>query len=254
MHPRYVGPVIDAHCHYDATTRRMARTVANLGGLTAAVHLWDAEWPPQPFADSLAEWAAIETLRRCYVPDLSIVGAPEFAPTIENNLVCAADAGAVGVKVWKNVGLWETDVYGNRLDIDDDRLDVLWRTAAQLNLPVVIHQGEPAPYFEPLTDDNPRIAELRANPDLWLGDGRYPAPAHVYERFERLVASQPETIFIGAHFGCFMVLEDVARMLASYPNYNVDTSAVIADLGRDRNPTSAILSLSSMTEFCSAQI
>jgi predicted TIM-barrel fold metal-dependent hydrolase len=233
-HPRYAGPVIDAHLHFDDASREHAPDVLRAGSLDTAIHLWDIRWPPAPFEADSDAWGALEPgLRRCHVPDLSTVGALAF----EEHLVAAARsaeaAGAIGLKVWKNLGLWERDASGARLDVDDPRLTALWAVAAELELPVVIHVGDPPAFFAPLTDDNPRIEELRAHPDWWWGAPGYPTLETLHEQFEHLVAAHPDTTFIAAHFGCFMRWEEVGRMLGSYPNFHVDTAAAIADMGRD---------------------
>jgi predicted TIM-barrel fold metal-dependent hydrolase len=225
QHPRYRGEVIDAHCHYDASTRDRVHHVNRVGGLTAAIHLWDCRWPPTRFDDP--EWARLEpALLRCHVPDFSSLG------TLEAQLREAARAGAVGVKVWKNLGLWLRDGRGRRLAITDPRLEPLWATAGELGLPIAIHTGDPPAFFAPLTDDNPRIEELRKHRDWWYGSGEFPSLERLHEELEIVVAAHRATRFVGLHFGCFMRWADVRRMLARYPNYHVDTAAAIADMGR----------------------
>src|SRR3954447_17644091 len=107
-HPRYTGPVIDAHCHFDAASRAHAQGVLRDGGLRTAIQLWDIEWPPAPFEDERAAWGEeAPGLRRCHVPDLSTVGEPGFGETLVERVRSADADGAVGIKVWKNLGLWE---------------------------------------------------------------------------------------------------------------------------------------------------
>jgi predicted TIM-barrel fold metal-dependent hydrolase len=224
-HPRYRGEVVDAHCHYDASTRARVAHVNRVGGLTTAIHLWDCRWPPARFADS--EWQRLEpALLRCHVPDFSAL------ETLERELRDAARAGAVGVKVWKNLGLWLRDPAGRRLAVTDARLEPLWATAGELGLPIAIHTGDPPAFFAALTDDNPRIEELRKHPDWWYGGGEFPSLERLHEELEILVARNPATRFVGLHFGCFMSWAEVRRMLTTYANYHVDTAAAIADMGR----------------------
>jgi predicted TIM-barrel fold metal-dependent hydrolase len=231
-HPRYRGPVIDAHCHYDETTRAHAAATSALGGLSASIHLWDVQWPPTPPLTEAGTWAALEpALLRCHVPDLSVIGAPAYEEALELGVRDALAAGNVGIKVWKNVGLGICDVDGSRLTVDDPRLGALWHSAGEAGLPIAIHVGDPPAFFAPLTDDNPRIEELRIHPDWWWGGGEHPTLEQIHEQLERVVAAHPETTFIGLHFGCFMRWADVDRMLRSYPNYRVDTAAAIADMG-----------------------
>jgi Amidohydrolase len=223
-HPRYRGAVVDAHCHYDASTRARVHHVNRVGGLTAAIHLWDCRWPPARFEDP--EWARLQpALLRCHVPDFSAL------ETLERELRDAASAGAVGVKVWKNLGLWLRDGAGRRLAVTDPRLEALWEVAGELGLPIAIHTGDPPAFFAPLSDDNPRIAELRKHPDWWYGGGDFPSLERLHEELEIVVARHSATRFVGVHFGCFMSWAEVRRMLATYPNYHVDTAAAIADMG-----------------------
>lgn len=232
-HPRHRGEVIDAHCHYDVSTRARVHHVNRLGGLTAAIHLWDCRWPPtRPDAEATA-WRRLEpALLRCHVPDLSEVGAPGFERALERGVRVAAEHGAVGIKVWKNLGLWLRDRSGRRVAVSDPRLEGLWAAAGELGLPVAIHTGDPPAFFAPLSDDNPRIAELRRHPEWWYGGGEFPSLARLHEELELVVARHAATRFIGVHFGCFMSWADVRRMLDTYPNYHVDTAAAIADMGR----------------------
>jgi predicted TIM-barrel fold metal-dependent hydrolase len=224
-HPRYRGEVVDAHCHYDASTRARVDYVNRVGGLIAAIHLWDCRWPPARFED--AEWRRLEpALLRCHVPDFTAL------ETLEGELREAARAGAVGVKVWKNLGLWLRDPAGRRLAVSDPRLEALWATAGELGLPIAIHTGDPPVFFAPLTDDNPRIEELRKHPDWWYGGGEFPSLRQLHDELESLIAAHPGTRFVGLHFGCFMSWAELRRMLATYPNYHVDTAAAIADMGR----------------------
>ncbi len=232
-HPRYSGPVVDAHCHYDASTRDHAVSTCREAGLATAINLWDLQWPPAGYAQELSDWAELEpTVVRCHVPDLSQVGAHDHSLRLARATREAAALGAAGVKVWKNLGLWERDVDAHRLAIDDARLEPLWDAAAECGLPVCVHIGDPPAFFDPLDERNPRIGELRIHPEWWYGGGEFPELARLHEAFERLVSSHPATTFVGMHFGCFMGWPDLARMLRSHPNYHVDTAAAIADMGR----------------------
>lgn len=172
-------------------------------GLWTALHLWDLSWPPSSFERDASQWSQRSWLLRAHVPDLSDVdvGAER---RLECDLRTAAAGGAVAVKVWKNLGLHLRDARGRRLAIDDSRLATLWTTAAELGLPVIVHQGDPPAFFEPLDECNPRWAELRARPDMWLGGGGFPSLEQLHEEFEAVVAEHRDTTFVGAHFGSFM--------------------------------------------------
>jgi predicted TIM-barrel fold metal-dependent hydrolase len=164
--------------------------------------------------------------------------------------------GARGLKVWKLLGLHARDPRGRLVPVDDARLDAVWATAARLGLPVLVHVADPIAFFDPLDEHNERWEELSAHPDwhFWSPRGSGAAKGghgetgdhgagareedftpfdDILAAFDRVIVRHPETTFIGAHVGC--AAEDLAlvsSMLDRHPNYHVDISARIAELGR----------------------
>ena len=117
--------------------------------------------------------------------------------------------------------------------VDDKRLDMIWATAAELDIPVLAHVADPVAFFKALDAQNERWEELHAHPDWHFPSPPYPSFMAIMEQFERLVTRHPQTTFIGAHVGCYSEnLNWVARMLERCDNYYVDISARISELGR----------------------
>lgn len=235
-HPRYRGPVIDVHVHYWSETREQVAAVNRIGGLSAAIQLWDITWPPPRYAEELDAWRALEPgLMRCHVPDLSAVGDPGFQRQVVADLLEAASLGCVGVKVWKNLGLKLRDVNGRRVPVDDPRLDALWAAVAELELPVLIHVGDPPAMWEPRTPDNPYAHDAFPRSGWcsgwWYSDGDFPSLAQIHDEFENVVSRHPATTFVGAHFGCFLSTPELDRWLRAYPNFHFDTAASISEIG-----------------------
>ena len=54
--------------------------------------------------------------------------------------------GIKGLKFWKTFGLSLKDSRGEKLKIDDRRFDCIWQTAAQFNLPILIHIADPTAF------------------------------------------------------------------------------------------------------------
>jgi predicted TIM-barrel fold metal-dependent hydrolase len=145
----------------------------------------------------------------------------------------AARLGARGLKENKSFGLGQRDAAGDLVPVDDVRLAPIWNLAGDLGMPVIIHTGEPPAFWQPVDVHNERYAELLENPSWSLYGADNPSREALMEQRERLLARHPRTNIIGAHFG--MNPDDLAyaaRLMDTYPNYYVDMSSVIQELGR----------------------
>lgn len=141
--------------------------------------------------------------------------------------------GAQGLKIWKDFGLHVRDETGVLVAVDDPRLDPLWQTTSDLGLPVVIHVADPVAFFDPLDQTNERWGELHAHPDWHFPSPQFPCFNTIIEAFARLVAKFSKLKFIGAHVGCYAEnLAWVSALLEKCPNFYVDISARISELGR----------------------
>jgi predicted TIM-barrel fold metal-dependent hydrolase len=249
---RPAHPVVDAHAHLGPTPfgggwfeRPVGELLSVLDqvGAAAIVDL-DGGWGDHLRAE-LDHYAA--------APDRVIVFAgvdydgfaldDDFGEREAARLRDAAAAGARGLKVWKRLGLRARDRAGRLVAVDDPRLEPLWSTAGELGLPILIHVGDPIAFFLPLDRHNERYEELVEHPDWHFWPPRPPGAAgddpgfpsfdEVMAQFRRVVASHPETTFIGAHVGCAAEdLDWVSAMLDACPNYAVDVAARLGELGR----------------------
>jgi predicted TIM-barrel fold metal-dependent hydrolase len=155
---------------------------------------------------------------------------PEWAAT---RLKVQKERGAQGLKIWKGLGLQVRDPKGQLVDVDDLRLTPIWQTAGEIGLPVIIHVADPVAFFDPIDETNERWEELGEHPDWAFTSPPYPPILHILECLANLVGRHPETTFIGAHVGCYVEnLEWVGGLLDHCPNFYVDISARIGELGR----------------------
>ena len=144
--------------------------------------------------------------------------------------------GAQGLKVWKKFGLHVKDHDGKLVSVDDRRLDVLWETAAELKLPVLIHVADQVAFFEPLDGFNERWEELQGHPDWHFPSPPFPPFMSIVDALANLIKNHPHTTFIGAHVGCYAEnLKWVGALIDRCPNFYVDIAARVAELGRQPN-------------------
>jgi predicted TIM-barrel fold metal-dependent hydrolase len=245
--PRY--PVVSVHEHLgpvfggDWGRRPVADLIANLdeAGIATMIDLDGGQ------GDALSR--QIERYQVQH-PDRVVVFAgldydawahePDFGELEAARLRGSAARGARGLKVWKLLGLRARDVAGRLVAIDDARLDPLWRVAAELRLPVLIHIADPIAFFEPADERNERTEELALHPDWHFWPARaspdgagFPRFDELLGAFDRLLGRHPDVTFIGAHVGC--ASEDLALvdgLLERHPNLSVDIAARIGELGR----------------------
>lgn len=142
--------------------------------------------------------------------------------------------GAAGLKVYKELGLEIKDKNGKRIAVDDPRIDPIWEKCGELHIPVLIHTGEPAPFFDKPDANNERWLELKLHPDRARPSSRYPSWKQVMSEQHHIFAKHRHTIFIAAHFGWLANnLEALGAMLDTLPNVQTEFAAVLEEIGRE---------------------
>jgi hypothetical protein len=154
----------------------------------------------------------------------------------ENNVSIIKDAvkqGAIGLKVYKNLGLNLKDNSGARVKVDDKRLTSIWEVCGELKIPVLIHSGEPSPFFDPIDKYNERWLHARQKPASFRSPDEYPSFEVVMQEQYNMFENNPNTTFINAHLGWYgNDLDKLSEQLDNLPNVYTEIGAVIAELGR----------------------
>jgi predicted TIM-barrel fold metal-dependent hydrolase len=233
--PRAKFPVIDIHSHQPTpiSNEEFGRVVKGMdaNNLRLLVNL-SGSWGDRLHRglDAIKKSSYADRMVLFANVDFSHVGpgaGAQLAKTLDADLT----AGALGLKVFKDLGMFDRKTDGSRLKVDDPELDPIWQTCAKHNVPVLIHIAEPPAFFEPLDYTNERWLELALYPDRRHQTG---------VRFDELIAERnamikrhPNTKFILAHFGWHA--NDLARagkFLDDNPNVYYDVAAVLYDFGR----------------------
>lgn len=158
---------------------------------------------------------------------------PGFARRMAAALADAKQQGAVGLKVFKVLGLYLRNPNGTLVTIDDPRWDPIWQACGELEMPVLIHSADPVAFFQPMDRFNERWEELNRHPDWSFAGDEFPSHDEVLAARNRVIARHPNTTFIGAHVANHPEnLAEVSKWLDAYPNLYVEIAARIAELGR----------------------
>ena len=227
-------PFIDVHSHqslganYERLSKEMdamnMRVMVNLSGRSG-----DA------LASALRNAQTTAAGRFVFFANLQFSGIddPSWGQSAAAQLERDVEAGARGLKIFKNLGLDLKDRSGKRVPVDDPRLDPVWRKAGELRIPVLIHTAEPRQFFDPHDKNNERWLEIKERPERARPPSEYPTWETIIAEQHRVFRKHPRTIFINAHLG--WLGGDLARLGAlmdSLPNMYTEIGAVLAELGR----------------------
>jgi predicted TIM-barrel fold metal-dependent hydrolase len=239
-------PFVDVHSHqWNLTKERLAKLVAEMDELNmkALVNLSGRGYDRAAGDIGTQEYLA-GMVRRVEgeAPDRVVVftnvsfknlGQDGWEKEAIRQLKEDVKNGATGLKIYKSLGFSTKDEKGERVAVDDPRLDPIWAQCGKLGIPVIIHSADPAQFWQPMDANNERWLELKLRPRR-KRSADDPAP------FEQIIAEQhnifkkhPKTTFINAHMGWMANnLDKASEHLDTYPNVNFGIGAVIAEFGR----------------------
>jgi uncharacterized protein len=164
--------------------------------------------------------------------DLQNVG-PGWAERAVSRLEADVKAGAVGVgEIGKGFGQSTRKADGSRLRLDDPELKPIWDAAARLGLPVFIHTGDPAEFYQPMDMHNERWLELALFPGRRIAEDQVPRFDSLMAERDNLFRQNPKTIFVAAHMG--WQANDLQHFgtILDMPNVYTEVGAVLYDIGR----------------------
>jgi len=235
--PRAKYLVIDIHSHHRSPSgSRWAEIVSEMdalnlqvlvnlsGGFGSRLEQGIANIKDSPVPDRMVFFANLDFGRGVY---------PGFGEAAAAQLEQDVAAGAVGLKFFKNFGIDVRDQNGQRVPVDHPELDPVFEMCASLDIPVLIHVGEPSEFYQPVDQFNERWLELTLLPNRRMPSSQYPSFDEMMAERDRLFARHASTRFIAAHFGWHANdLGRLAKLLDRLPNVYAETAAILYELGR----------------------
>ena len=228
-------PFVDVHLHLNGRMSHdsLAEMVSAMDRINLAVAVNLSGGSGERLADQVQNMEAAFPGRFVVFANVDFrdIDDPEFGAHAAAQLEEDVRNGARGLKIFKGLGMRTTDGSGDRVPVDDPRIDPVWAKAGELGIPVLIHTADPAEFFQPHDRHNERWLELKLRPRR----KRPPEPS-----WEQLISEQlnvfrkhPETTFIAAHLAWMgNDLGRLGRTLDELPNMNVGLGAVIYEPGR----------------------
>ena len=230
-------PFVDAHAHQwrigEASAEEIAELVAAMDALNMAVMVNLSGGSGESLQQKVANTETYAPGRFVHYAniDFSTIDDPDFGAKAAAQLEADVRNGARGLKIFKNLGMYVFYADSSRVRTDDPRLDPIWAKAGALGIPVLIHTGDPAPFWEPHDKYNERWFELKERPRR----KRDPEPSWeaIMGEHWNLIRRHPETTFISAHLSWLgNDLGRLGRLMDELPNMYTELGAVVAELGR----------------------
>jgi predicted TIM-barrel fold metal-dependent hydrolase len=235
--PKAKYPVIDSHNHTTINANNIEQMIREMDALNlrVLVNLSGGSDPKEvkEKVDFIRNSRYPDRFRVFANVDWNNADAPGWAQKAVADLEQSIKNGAIGLKIAKNLGMTSRKTDGSRLHVDDPLLKPVWDLCARLDIPVIIHTGEPQEFFSPLDMHNERWLELA----LFADRRNYMPGQATFEELmgerDRMYAANPKTRYIGAHFNWYgNNLAKAARQLDALPNLVLELGAVLYDFGR----------------------
>ena len=231
-------PFIDAHAHYRGSrggASVVAQRIQEMDDMNMAVMVNLSGGSGERFEQTQQALTGRHPSRFVNFANIDFGGIdePGWGERTAEQLEKDVKAGAVGLKIYKNLGMFTRDKNG-RVATDDPRIDPVWKKCGELGIPVLIHTGEPSPFWLPHDAANERWLELKQFPNRKREDAsRFASFDQTMGEQHNLFRRHPNTTFINAHLG--WLGNDLGRLgalLDEIPNMYTEIGAVLAELGR----------------------
>lgn len=145
------------------------------------------------------------------------------------------EKGAVGIKIWKNIGMEIIKSSDQSyLMIDDLFFDPLFKFLSENKIPLLAHLGEPKNCWLPLEEmtsiRNRMYYSIHPEFHAYLHPEIPNYDLQIQAR-DAVLAKFPDLTFVGAHLGSLeWSYEELSKRFDKYPNFKVDLSSRLGHL------------------------
>ncbi|WP_129645619.1 amidohydrolase family protein [Peristeroidobacter agariperforans] len=228
---------IDAHVHLHGTLPTFMSFAATSNVRLLTINVNYSDFPPlaEQHRDALALRAAHPD-RVAFATTFDARGSeqPGWGQGVKRQLTDALDAGAVAVKVWKDIGMQQRDANGRAVMIDDPRFTPIFRMLEERGAVVLGHLGEPRNAWLPLSEMtiNGDRQYFKEHPQYHMAvHAEWPTYEQQIAARDRLLERHPKLRFVGVHLASLeWSVDRVTEFLNRYPNASVDLAARLSHL------------------------
>ncbi len=159
---------------------------------------------------------------------------PDWAQHAIRQIDAAVALGAVGIKIWKNIGMALRDADGRYVMLDDSRFEPVLTHLEQQHIVLLAHQAEPLDCWLPMEQMTVRSDReyFSEHPQYYMY--RHPEmPAHdaILAARDRALSAHPGLRMDAVHLASLeWDVDRVADFLDRFPNADVDLAARLVHL------------------------
>jgi len=144
------------------------------------------------------------------------------------------DHGAIGVKIYKNIGMELQEADGDFVMIDHPRFRSVFEFLSERDIPVIGHLGEPRncwlPVEEMTVESDKRYFTRHPEFHMYLHP-EYPSYGDQINARDQILEDHPDLWFVGAHLGSLeWSVEEMAARLDRFPRMALDLAARISSI------------------------
>lgn len=228
---------IDAHVHVNTLDTTLIQLARELGFRLISLNVGAPEYPSLPAQQSFSRYHLQRNPDQfAYATSFDMAGFDnkDWQHKQLAYLAGSFDSGAVGVKVWKHIGMELKDKQGRFIMIDDPRMDTLFHFIAAKQKTLVGHLGEPRNCWLPLdsmTVKNDRDYFSRHPEYHMFQHPEFPSYEDQIAARDRLLEKNPTLKFDGAHLGSLeWSVDAMAEHLDRFPMMALDMAERISHL------------------------
>jgi hypothetical protein len=236
---------IDAHVHINHNTPVFTDEARRVNFRLLTVNVDYPDFPPVRDQEKIA-LAAIQS-----EPDVVAFAAtfkmtgwnePGWRSHVIRHLDSLLDAGAVAVKVWKNIGMDFRDSRGELIMIDNPGFDSIFAHITSKHIPLIGHLGEPKSCWQPVDQipikyireyftDHPQY-HMYLHPEM-------PSYEEQMRARDNMLEKNKSIEFVGAHLASLeWSVDELGRFLDRFHHADVDMAARMGNIqyqsSRDR--------------------
>ncbi|WP_289023951.1 amidohydrolase family protein [uncultured Salegentibacter sp.] len=161
-------------------------------------------------------------------------GQPDFVEDAIAQIKRGLNNGAVGVKIWKDLGFDYHKPDGSFVMIDDPIFDPIFEYIQENNIMLIGHQGEPRNCWLPLdemTVDSDRNY-FKEHPEYHMFlQKEYPSYEEQMQARDNMLEKFPGITYVGLHlFSMEWSIDEVSKRLEKYPKTFTDVAERVCHL------------------------